>query len=642
MMFERLIPHCPVLAVMTLFLGAFLTAIFGRSKAARRILLMLASLLSSFFMALLVKPVFFDGQIISYWMGNWAPRAGYAIGIGFEVDGLSLFFALLVSLTVLLSNLYSLRYIERDDCGDYYCTLALMLGGSVLSLVQTGDIFTMFVMIEIMTFACVALTAFRKRSEGALEAAFKYLIVGCIGSSLVLTGVILLYAQCHTLNMAQLSALLAGNLTPATVFAFALLLTGFGVKSYAVPFHFVAADAYMAAPSSVSMLFSGMVNKAGVYGVIRLCYIIMKSMRLPALQTLLVTLGTLSMFVGVTMALRQHDFKRLLAFHSISQIGYVLTALGLCTALGIAGGLYHAMNHTLFKGLLFLCAGAVWYAAGTTDLDRMGGLSKRMPQTCAIFLIAAFSISGLPPFNGFVSKWIIYQATFEKAAEGGGFGYIVVTVVALVTSVMTLASFIKVAQSVFFGQERPELAHVREVPLSMRIPMWILAVLCVVTGVAPGLVLTYVVAPATYAVTNVTGYINTMMGAGYAESVMTVPAQSIPVDASFAGYYSPVSWLILFAVLLLAFALVALLGKGSRGAVCQDDTGCDDKYAVFFGGERVTRSTVAGSDLFWGFRYNFRHYFRWMGNVHSGVVNDYAAWAVGAGAVIILYLYALL
>ena len=123
---------------------------------------------------------------------------------------------------------------------------------------------------------------------------------------------------------------------------------------------------------------------------------------------------------------------------------------------------------------------------------------------------------------------------------------------------------------------------------------------------------------------------------------MTVPPQSIPTDVAFAGYYSPVNWLILFAVLLLAFALVALLGKGSRGAVCQDDTGCDDKYAVFFGGERVTRSSVAGSDLFWGFRYNFRHYFKWMGSVHSGVVNDYAAWAVGAGAVIILYLYALL
>ena len=199
-----------------------------------------------------------------------------------------------------------------------------------------------------------------------------------------------------------------------TVFAFALLVAGYGVKSYVVPFHPVAADAYMTAPASISMVFSGMVNKAGVYGLIRLVYTVFQSMDQSAVQYLLVIIGTVTMFVGVTMALAQHDFKRLLAYHSISQIGYVVTAIGLSTALGITGGLYHAMNHTLFKGLLFLCAGAVYYSVGTTDLDKLGGLAKRMPQTTAVFLIGAFSISGLPPFNGFLSKWMIYQAATRK------------------------------------------------------------------------------------------------------------------------------------------------------------------------------------------------------------------------------------
>jgi len=239
----------------------------------------------------------------------------------------------------------------------------------------------MFVMIEIMTFASVALTSFRSANKVSAEAGFKYLVVGSIGSSFTLLGIVMLYAQCHTLNMAQLSSVLSTGLNPGTVMAFALMFIGLGVKSYIGPFHAPAADAYTAAPTSISMVFSGMVNKAGVYGMIRLVYVIFQAMDLPAMQLMLTTLGTITMFIGVTMALAQHDFKRLLAFHSISQIGYVMTAAGLGTALGLTGALFHAMNHTLFKGLLFLCAGSVLYAAGSTDLDELGGLSKKMPKT---------------------------------------------------------------------------------------------------------------------------------------------------------------------------------------------------------------------------------------------------------------------
>ena len=213
------------------------------------------------------------------------------------------------------------------------------------------------------------------------------------------------------------------------------------------------------------------------------------------------------MFVCVTMALTQHDFKRLLAFHSISQIGYVLTAAGLCTALGISAGLYHAMNHTIFKGLLFLSAGAGMHAAGTGDLDKLGGLSKRMPHTTVLFLIGAFSISGIPPFNGFASKWMIYQATYMKAVESGNIGFLLVTIIALVTSVLTLASFVKVSQSVFFGRLPKELENVQEVPFGMRFAMGIFAVLCVLTGLFPELVTKYLTEPAATAVFNVGSYI---------------------------------------------------------------------------------------------------------------------------------------
>ena len=278
------------------------------------------------------------------------------------------------------------------------------------------------------------------------------------------------------------------------------------------------------------------------------------------------------MFVCVTMALAQHDFKRLLAYHSISQIGYVLTAVGLCTGLGFSAGLYHAMNHTLFKGLLFLAAGAVLYQTGTTDLDELGG---------------AFSISGLPPFNGFASKWMIYQATYEKAAETGNIGFLLVTVIALVTSVLTLASFVKVSQSVFFGRLPAKFENVTEVRPGMIIAMCIFAVLCVVTR--------FVTEPAARAAFSVVQYIDAMMGTGYAATVM---GEDLPIVATVSftqvGYWSPVSWLLVLCITLLAVTIVAVSARydcvsQSRGEAVEA------KYDLFFGGERASTPRSAGA-----------------------------------------------
>ncbi len=636
---KELMTHFPVIAVMGLFLGAFLVEIFGsKNKVVRNIIVMVFVTVAAACIVALVPAVFLRGEVITYWMGNWAPEAGYAIGIGYEIDALNLFFALLVVGTFFLSAIYSLRYMERDGHLGHYYTLFLMLSGSVLGLVLTGDIFNMFVMIEIMTFAAVALTAFRNHKEGALEAAFKYLVIGSVGSGMTLGGIALLYASYHTLNMAQLSSLISvGSMDINTILAFGLMITGFAVKSYIVPFHTPAADAYTTAPSSISMVFSGMVNKAGVYALIRLVYTIYHAMDKSALQITLVVIGSVTMFVGVTMALAQHDFKRLLAFHSISQIGYVITAVGLCTQLGVEGGLFHAMNHTLFKGLLFLCAGAVFYAAGTTNLDKLGGLSKRMPRTTLYFLIGAFSISGLPPFNGFASKWYIYQAAFAKAVEGNFF-YVIVTVVALIVSVMTLASFIKVTQAVFFGQLPARLANVKEVPLSMRIPMAVMSLCCVAAGIFYNTIQKYLLLPAAKSVMNVTAYVDKMMGLGTAASKGLADTQ---LAAQGASVWDPVNWLILFAITLLAIFIVILTGDRTRGKLLTTkEENTDGKYATFFGGEKAMHSHVAGSDLFWGFKKDWRGYFRVAEDLHSGDVNDYVSYAVIAAALLILVIFA--
>ena len=644
--------HYPILAIMTYFLGAFLIVIFGKNRTVRNAVGFLATAVPLCLLITLVKPVMMGGDIIAYWMGSRVPAGGYAIGIALEVDALSLFFGLLVATAVFAAMLYSFSYMSHDDNEPQYYTLFLMLCGGVMGLVLSGDLFNMFIMVEILTFAAVALTAFRNSVFGALEAAFKYLVVGSIGSSCILAGTIMLYAQAHTLNFAQLSAMIPGNLNLATTVAYALLFIGFCTKAFLVPFHPLAADAHGAAPAPVSVLISGVLTKSGLYGIIRLTYILFRTMNLGTVQFWLVFLGSVSMFVCVTMALAQHDFKRLLAFHSISQIGYVLTAAGLATALGVSAGLYHAMNHTLFKGLLFLCAGAVLHETGTTDLDKLGGLSKKMPHTTVLFLVGAFSISGIPPFNGFASKWLIYQAAYQKGVESGNIGFLLVTICCLVTSTLTLASFVKVTQSVFFGQLPKEYENVREVSFGMRLAMGLLALLCIVTGLFPGLVTTFLTEPAARAVFGANHYINAMMGAGYAESFGL--ADALPVSFYSAGVWSPISWLCLLMIMLLAVAIVAVsskydqvsaLAKTAAAAEAAAAAGprygsgspAEGKYELFFGGEESVYSQVGGDDMFWGFKHNWRHYFSFMHNLHSGIVNDYALWAVIALALAMLY-----
>ena len=554
----------PILAVIVLFLGAFITSLVGRrSEIARHVVVFLSMAISLVLTLCLIKPVLLDGRILTCWLGGWEPVEGWAFGISLEVDALSLFFALIVVVAVFVSGVYSFTYMKHDDSLVNFYTLFLMLSGSVLGLVMSGDLFNVFVMIEIMTFTAVALTAFRNHDEGALEGAFKYLVVGSLGSTAVLIGIALIYSQLHTLSLAQIAALLPGNMNPVTIAAFGFLFVGFGTKAFLFPFHPLAADAHAVAPASISLMISGVLTKCGVYGIIRLAYVLYQNMDQPFVQYFVTAVGTISMFVCVTMAFNQHNFKRLLAFHSISQVGYVITVVGLGSILGLSAGLYHAMNHTIFKGLLFLTAGAVQHATGSLDLDDLGGLSRRMPRTTILFLIGAASISGLPPFNGFASKWMIYQAAFEKGAESGNFFFIIVCVAALITSVLTLASFIKVAQSVFFGQLPAKYKDVQEVSLGMRIPMWILAGLCILTGLLPAQVQKWLLQPAANAAMNVASYIDSARGSGYAAEHGIAAAS--PDTITYIGSWDPVNWLLLLVGVTLAVCLVSLIGSYKIG-----------------------------------------------------------------------------
>jgi multicomponent Na+:H+ antiporter subunit D len=380
---------------------------------------------------------------------------------------------LVVNVVAFLSTLYSVSYMNRYTDKAKYTTLFLLMVTGLNGVVISGDLFNIFVFFEITAIACYALVAYGVEAE-ELEASFKYQVLGGVASSFILLGIALFYWLTGTLNLADGAKVLAqkaGN--PAVLFVGGLLFAGFGLKGALMPFHAWLPDAHPSAPAPVSAMLSGVVIKVlGVYAICRVFFNVLGTN--PVLLSALMVLGIVSM-AGVLLALSQWDFKRLLAYHSISQMGYIVLGLGLGTPLGILGGLFHLMNHTVFKSLLFLNAGAVEYATGTRDLKRLGGLGSRMPVTAGTSMIASFSIAGLPPFNGFWSKLVIVIACVQA-------GHPVYAFWAVLGSILTLASFLKVQRYAFRGELKSAWNRVREAPVAMCAAMVVLAALSVVMG----------------------------------------------------------------------------------------------------------------------------------------------------------------
>jgi len=370
-------------------------------------------------------------------------------------------------------------------------------------VVLTGDFFNMFVFVEIAAVASYALVAFGCESE-ELEAAFKYMVLGSVASAFILFAVIIIYSATGTLNMAHVSKIVAGTgVTPPIQLCFALFLMGFSLKAALVPFHAWLPDAHPSAPAPISAMLSGVLIKAiGVYSLTRIIFNVF-GMNF-AFSEILLILGTISMIVGVLLAIGQWDYKRLLAYHSVSQMGYVVLGLGLGTPLGILGGLFHLFNHASFKSLLFLTSGAVEYSVGTRDLKEMGGLKEKLPVTSAASLVGSMSIAGIPPFNGFWSKLIIIIA----AVMSGRYIYALVAVIA---SILTLASFMKVQRYGFYGKLKTAL-EAREVPFLMCLAMIMLAFVCVAAGLFFPFVLDYLIKPAVSVLINGTAYSSLVLG----------------------------------------------------------------------------------------------------------------------------------
>lgn len=422
-----------------------------------------------------------------------------------RVDGLSSLLAVLIGLIGFIATVYSLQYMTHGHSSEqtpqdnpaqrrlwiYYSLLLSFIGTMQWGCV-TNNVIVLYVAVEATTLASGLLVSYYW-DKRALEAGYKYLMLLTVGLTFALFGCVLLYAAAAaTGKITSANALLlseltgVGHLIPAgtAMMTVAFLVVGFGTKAGIAPFHPWLPDAHAEAPTPISVLLSALMIKVAAYALART--VSMFYTTTPALSVFIVAMGAFTMVVGIVMALAQDDLKRMLAFSSVSQMGYIVAGLGLGTYLGIYGGLFHLFNHTVFKSLLFLCIGALIYSTGgLRRISQMSGMSKLTPITALCFFVGALSIGGFPPFNGFMSKFTIFLALIDK-------GMIWAAIIGMVTSLLTITCLVRAAYSVFWGNTRVEGVTgnpgPQEVPVSMWSGMVFLAGLSLLIGLYPALI----------------------------------------------------------------------------------------------------------------------------------------------------------
>lgn len=430
------------------------------------------------------------------WLISWGLPFGPAeIGI----DPLSALFLIPVFLVSACCAIYSLGYLpaaENSDTAPRLATFFGILAGSLAGIVISRHAVLFLIVWEIMAIACYLAMTVENRKKEVREAGLLYLITAHFGT----LALFVYFSRIHSLTGSfsfPESGTLSGSSQAATAILIAALI-GFGMKAGVMPLHIWLPSAHANAPSHLSAMMSGVLIKMGIYGIIRTVSFF-SSIPFWWGVTILF-LGIISGVVGVVFAIAQHDIKRLLAYHSIENIGIILMGIGISlmgvsnnlpplVLLGMAGALLHTLNHALFKSLLFLGAGAAIHACGTREIDRMGGLIKKMPLTAILFLVGAVAICGLPPLNGFVSEWLIYIGLFKGMLDADTLNdpyfALAAPALALIGS-LAAACFVKVFGIAFLGSPRSEAAEdAHDSPLSMKIPMGVLAGACIFIGLVP-------------------------------------------------------------------------------------------------------------------------------------------------------------
>lgn len=502
------------------------------------------------------------------------PLTGFVL----RLDGLSAFFLIVIGLVGASASLYSFGYSAAYEGRYSLRILGIMLNVLLLSLslqVLADNALTFLMMWEVMSLSAYWLVLTETDQPGTVRAASWYLAMTHVGFAALVAVFFLLSGGELTVSFANMRAQAA--ILPALVRGaiFVLAVLGFGTKAGIVPLHIWLPMAHPVAPSHVSAVMSGVVIKMGIYGLVRVVLDLLGGGPF-WWGVVILAIGAVSALLGVLYALMEHDLKRLLAYHSVENIGIILIGIGAglifhsyglmaLAALGFIAGLYHTLNHASFKGLLFLGAGAVLHSTHTRNMEEMGGLIKKMPWTALFFLIGSAAISALPPLNGFASEWLVFQALLGglniPTPEVAVLMPIAVGMLAL-TSGLAAACFVKAFGISFLALPRsPEAEHAHEAPISMRLGMGILALACIGLGLAP-----FVVVPL------IGNVLNGLGGLPYTSSAFTLNG-SVQTPSGFGQ----MSTTLLGLGLLVLFALVPLvmwISRVNRRSRLSDSWGC--------------------------------------------------------------------
>jgi len=377
---------------------------------------------------------------------------------------------------VLFAALFVGEHVIRDEDQKFnFLSLLLIALAGMNGVVMVKDVFSLYVFLEITAVASFVLISLY-RDKDALEAAFKYLVMSAVATVLMLSSIALLMLFSGDTSFSAINAaIMTSHHSSLIMIAMGLFICGLFIKGGLMPFHGWLPDAYSAAPSPVSILLAGIVTKTvGVYALIRIVSLVFVFDN--PIKYLLMFVGALSIVFGALAALGQSDFKRMLAYSSISQVGYIIIGLGCGTPLSIFGAIFHLLNHSIFKTLLFVNSAAVELETGSRDMDKMSGLAEKMPITGVTSVLAVLSTAGIPPLSGFWSKLIIILALWVS-------GYRVYAVIAVAASVITLAYFLSMQRRVFWGKPGKEFNNVKETGFMLAFPSLILAFLIIAIGI---------------------------------------------------------------------------------------------------------------------------------------------------------------
>jgi multicomponent Na+:H+ antiporter subunit D len=529
---ELLTLHSPALIVAVPLLAAFLTPLVSKiNDTVRNLFVFIMLSITGLLVAILSYDVFTNG-IRLYVFGGGAPLPSgmtIPVRIMFEVDAMNIFMIIITMALAFISIIYSWSYLKNQDGLDKYYTIILLLITSMLGIELTGDIFNFFGFLEISCITSCALIAFYINKKEAVEAAFNYIVISSIGALFILFAIGLLYAQYSALNMATLASSI--QFTFLDKITLVLLITGLAMKAGIVPMHMWLPDAYGRAPASVTIILIG-ATMASFYALLRVTFTIYGNSLTATLNKIgdvnitlngllgafVLVLAVATIVVGVLMALKQTNLKKMIAFAALAEIGYMFLAIGAwLVALNdpnlagagfnaLKGGIFHIINDVLDIGLLFLVAGAIYYATKETSLNMMGGLARNMKYTTVFFIIGLLAVSGMPPMNGFASKLLIYESIFLINP--------ILAIVAILGSILLLAVFVKVLHSAFLGPQIPQFKEVKEVPKSMLAAMGIITCAIIIFGLFPDLIVNNLVQPAAEALSNNSNYITSVLGGG--------------------------------------------------------------------------------------------------------------------------------